>query len=852
MKSSHFSTVFGIAIFLCLTCILADSKKPETADRKVLFDFMKSTEEISAMVQQWKTIEWTVGKNNRPVFEPHPEGGVRLELQPKNFNTGEYEAPNVQFDFDTPQDWSHYNFLVIRLLNPTSETNYLRVDLYCPENYAVQVCPIPPGDWYDLRIPMSRFVNYRNPLNPHKVTAIALLQRDLTRLIPFRIASICLEEVVPPLQRTEFPGLQAWFFPGNDTISKTGFHTISADDPKWESGKAEITTDSDFASASWDALWKGHATGKELTILKLPVPRPGKYQAAVIFRGKNKSLTDTFVKLGDSPFYRHIIASSYAEMRILSTTTDDLNIPLTIKQGRPDANWSISAVMLYPEESAEEILEQFVFPCLDDMMVTIREDRILIADETPVPDMETAAYDIYSDGFKDKLECAGNELFFAITPKTCIPHVTMTLDNIRDEKGNALPLNAVNLKSIMEYTATSGNGYKRLPRFCKLMFEHEVTFRNALPNWFLIEGTGLEGIIRGDIVMDTGTSIKRIPFQICARGKLIANPDMFYFLWYYPSNGDQEYREFSLLRDYGFNSIELPILNGRISQNPDGTFAYDMSPMIEYMRRYMKRSGLKGPMPMYLYNPLRTINNMLENKTFISSGPNLQRSIDAITELVRITEELRQKEGWPEFLYYAFDEIQNTEMAKAYHKAIRNLGVKVFTTSVGIYGSAALPSTDDEIDVYCYPNYPPQDRDAVKKAIKKQGKKYWGYSVDSGNPLATRFNWGVKLWHLGMTGYGCWHFGGSAMPSTLIGGGYRYGVAFYGPGRMMTTPSLFAIAQGMEDYNALKALENTIPDSALLKRFHEIAEKLLPCIPAELSTWYQEEGEAMFNELHKK
>ncbi|NMA21540.1 MAG: hypothetical protein GX927_13270, partial [Lentisphaerae bacterium] len=234
--------------------------EPQVVDSRLLFDFTTLT---AQSLEEWHYVPWGEAVN-RAHLTKDAKRGAKIVFPQKDYAHGAYPAPNVVFDFKEPQNWSKYNFLVVKLFNPMDENMPLWIDIYSTDNPdgAAIFNKIPAGE-YELRIPLSRYINFRRPLNIKQVNRFCFIQRDIQRDIPFFIHSVRLEAVRAPEQRYDFPGLAAWQFTTDKTRAKRGFQAVTAPDAMW-SGAPVTIKDNPYLcrfGKKFDPIWWSSASG---------------------------------------------------------------------------------------------------------------------------------------------------------------------------------------------------------------------------------------------------------------------------------------------------------------------------------------------------------------------------------------------------------------------------------------------------------------------------------------------------------------------------------------------------------------------------------------------------------------
>lgn len=215
-----------------------------------------------------------------------------------------------------------------------------------------------------------------------------------------------------------------------------------------------------------------------------------------------------------------------------------------------------------------------------------------------------------------------------------------------------------------------------------------------------------------------------------------------------------------------------------------------------------------------------------------------------ITALVKTIETERQKRGWPEFLYYPYDEPQTDPAAVNFMvkvlKACKAAGVRTYVT--------ADPTHDHYdpmrpyVDVWCTQPFAP-DRETVLADTKKRGVEYWCYPNHVGGendhtPVSgARMTYGFGFWRSGFRTLIPWIYSNSSGDRfNYLDAGY---MDFFNRQEPDGTPMPVALweayREGYDDYRYIFTLEELIKEArqsgkAQVKDLAEAADKDLQSI----------------------
>ena len=854
MKHFCIQLICCLSIVLILACFADDLTESR---RKVLFDFTHGTP--GTVVPGWEHLQWIDGKENAAEFV-YGEGSAHLHLQPYNLETRVYYAPNRHWDFPQPQDWTDYNFLELDVNNPTTETNSLRIDIYslATKREAAVTVQIPAGDSRTL-VPLAFFAKFREPANLRQVTRLSLLRRELTRPIDFAFRSISLVKLQPKARSYQLDGGMAWQFGRQGQELQPGMTLVTPDSPFWKYGTVAAFDEKNPILRKYGPLAVSGVCGGMRTqsstdeaLLELPVPQPGDYRVVILIHGHGKNSYDTRITFSDGKSRRIVVGNSYAEYFFTDVHSDGAAIPLKLNSGGKLGPWCLTAVVILPISKADALMQSFVWPMIEDVMVAPWELRSMASEIVTEDSRLLLQHDIYREDAVQvgELKGRGRQLIFSICSPKDTGDVRITLADSKGPDGQDVG-DHLTLTAALDYTLGKGMTYQRFPRHFRRLSDGWLSLRGGHRQFFAIEApTAPRGNYSGRIRVSGIEGLTEIPFTFEVHA-LQTSPDYNTFLFYYPSDRDRENLE--CMKEAGFSSVELPV-RGRIVTQPDGTMDYEAGGMDSFMATYMK-TGFKGRVvPLYLYNPFTTMNKKLGGQSYLQGSEQMKASADHLVKVVQAVEKRAVKHPeWPQFAYYPFDEYTGPDYVAYFHRRLRSLGVETFSTSVGGYGRGLNLSPQDGISIACFPGRLLEDIagwQRVRKQADELNIQLYGYTMSGPEPVCQRFVWGLRAWEMGMKGFGAWHFeSGLFSTSEVVRGEYSYNYAAAGPGSVMRTTALFGASEGMMDYAALQEAErrHLVPEQ--LEALREASRSLRTASKDKLLPWYRTEGEALLESV---
>ncbi|MBP5640347.1 MAG: hypothetical protein J6X55_12755 [Victivallales bacterium] len=841
MKLSRIHLACCLSIVVFLACFADDMKE---SHRTVLFDFTHG--KPGAAVPGWEHLKWIADKENEADFT-YGEGSALLHLQPYNLETQVYYAPNRHWDFPQPQDWTDYNFLELDVTNPATETNSLRIDLYTvgTKRDAAVTVQIPAGDSRTL-VPLAFFAKFREPANLRQVTRISLLRRELTRPIDFAFRKISLVKLQPKSRSYQLDGGLAWQFGKSGQQLQPGLTLVTPDSSFWKSGNVKAIDEKNPRLCTYGPLAVSGIFSQDDALLELPVPQPGDYRVVILIHGIPSNIFDTRVAFSNGTARHIVVGNSYAEYLFTDVHTDGTSIPLTLTHGELGP-WGLTAAVILPIDKADTLMQSFVWPMIEDIMVAPWEIRSMASEIITQDEQLLLQHDIYrEDSIQvDNLHGIGRQLIFSICPAKDTGDVRIALADCKGPNGQDAS-RLLSLTAALDYTLGKGMTYRRFPRHFR-DFDEWLSLRGGRRQFFAIEApTAPSGTYSGHIDIAGIEGLKTIPFTFEVHA-LRTSPDYNTFLYYYPSKQDR--LNLACMKEAGFSSVELPVL-GRILTLPDGTMDYDASGMESFMLNYMK-TGFKGRfVPLYLFNPFTTMNRKLGGKNYLEGAEQMEVSANHLVKVVQAVEKTVAKHPeWPKFAYYPFDEYSAPDYVAYFHRRLRSLGVETFSTSVGRYGRGLNLSPQDGLSIACFPGQSfdnPAEWERLRQQADELKVQIYGYTMSGPEPICQRFIWGLRAWEMGMTGFGAWHFnGGMFSTSEIVRGEYSYNFAVFGPGSIMRTIALFGASDGMMDYAALQEAERRGLATGQIEALRKASQRLRTVSKDKLLAWYLSEGEVL-------
>lgn len=814
--------------------------KDNTVSSVTLFDFVQNPN-----VDGWTSQEWIKGKINTPRIQFDKERGLHLTFPQENVNDRSFRAPNINYRWQKAQDWSKFNFLVVDIYNPSGESDRMDIDLVT-ENGTREVSHhkifVPSQQQIQLKIPLSSYQSWKlSPANLKKVRQLNLIRRAPPRELNFYIRSIKLLKLNAPERKYQFDGLKAWQFGSKKRVLKEGFEMITPDSPFWSQGKRIAVETRPPENA--DCLWNSIIAGKEPAEISLLVDEDGEYMVFVLLQGRSIFRYDTVIKVGSSKEYRHIIGNAYPEYRLLKTASQNRRIKVALRSGSPDFQWGITAVVTMPIKDADMLLEKFVWPAYDDMVIAPWKLRAFLP-EKQLSDAEgITAWDFYDRTYS----------------KTAVLE-SRTFSYLPQENGSvriSCP-KGYQVKRAFNYTRGTYDGYVRQPRFFGTV-KDEFSVRKGMREHFVLVPPAdvPQGKLTGELKISTSEGKElTVPFAVDNSRISEENVKINYFLYYYPfqftgsaesvkAQRIQEHDELVFMHAQGFKSLQVPMVAA--IKKKDGKLIYNFSAIINFMKRYHKIGfDTSIPVALYLYNQLHTINQHVGGKKYLYSGEKLERSVQEVQEFIKQADAALKKESFcPPAAWYPFDEFGNYPYVSRMHRAIREAGGMTYSTSVGRYGNGYEVSVNDGLSIYCYPRMSRNVNTAkLREDIKKINAHFWRYTIESSDPLMERYSWGLASWHMGVTGHGAWHFGPHRISlSELQKGSYYYSYGIYGAGEVMPGLSMLAVRDAMQDYAALSMLEKSGKARELLNSLRQDIDQLGPApTEQEVRNWFNNGG----------
>ena len=838
-----------IAFLFCLSFVLLAWSQNNVAKSATLFDFVKNPN-----VKNWTTQEWIKGKINTPKISFDKEKGLHLTFPQENVNDHSYRAPNLNYKFNTPQDWSNHNFLAVDIYNPSGESDRMDIDLVT-ENGTKEVSHhkmfVPAQQQIQLKIPLRNYQNWKlSPANLKKVKQLNLIRRAPPRELNFYIKNIKLLKLNAPLRQYNFAEIQAWQFGDEKRTVKKGFSLITPKSKIWNN--APVTAIKNPTPQNSDVLWNSMITGKKPTKITFNVKNDDEYLVFALMQGRTAFCYDTIIKVENSKEYRHIIGNAYPEYRLFNVKSKNKQINVFLKSGDKNFQWTITALVIVPKKQAENLMGKFVWPAVDDMFIGPWDLRAFLQEKTTPNNDQIAAWDFYCKSYSNVKVLTSKT--FSYLPKTN-GNISITCPP------------GYKVKRALNYTRATYDGYIRQPRFFSTV-KDEFSVRKGFREHFLLEipKNDPKGKLKGKIIIKESDKEKLvINFSLDNNILPHKNLGINYFLYYYPfqftgpaesikAQKIQENAELAFMKEQGFSSLQVPMVAG--IKKKDGKLYYNFSPIITFLKKYHKAGfDTSIPIPLYLYSQIHTINKHIGKQKYLYSGKNLELSIKAIQDFVKQADAAIKKNKFaPPVAWYPFDEFGNYPYVSKMHRAIQEVGGLTYSTSVGRYGNGYNISKQDGLTIYCYPRMSTNVNIAkLKNDIKKIGSHFWRYTIESNEPLLERYSWGIASYFMGVTGHGSWHFGPHRPSlSELQKGSYYYAYGIYGNNEVMSSIAMYAVNDAMQDYTALKILEKSNKGKELFDSLHKDANKLgASPTEQEVRNWFNNGGKEKLEKLRK-
>lgn len=214
-------------------------------------------------------------------------------------------------------------------------------------------------------------------------------------------------------------------------------------------------------------------------------------------------------------------------------------------------------------------------------------------------------------------------------------------------------------------------------------------------------------------------------------------------------------RDLQDLRDHGLNGFAFSLLRGMASTDASAAPVIDVEtdPVtvnLGYVQWVIDRinevGGFEGPLPLYIRSAWM---------------PDREDRERIIQQAARVIEDERIRRGWPELLYYAWDEPfrepEISEAAEPYRALSEVEGIRTYCT---VSDEAGI-KLDPWLDVRCHATslgcgyqWP-----EVYDAAMESGDEYWWYSNCTREfPAVMRFKAGFHHWKSRATGQTYWNY----------------------------------------------------------------------------------------------
>jgi hypothetical protein len=436
---------------------------------------------------------------------------------------------------------------------------------------------------------------------------------------------------------------------------------------------------------------------------------------------------------------------------------------------------------------------------------------------------------------------------FAVYPMKNLGDVSVTVSDLRAAGGGAILSAAVEVAVVRymeEMTDDNEYHYAVTPRVIQPRNPMPVPGDVATRWWLTIRAPG--DAAPGDYVgrisfaprmaraATLELEVKVLPIKLgptpITAGLYHCDRTYWYIYWWRRCFGEgdgwlrretmgHERDDMELLKEFGLNSLSFCDDNRGMTWDGNRWVFPEDDRFTAWMDLY-KQEGM-GPMPWYgfcgisqdyLTNGLFTKGRRLE--------PFTQEWEKAYRSLIDQTEEIRQRRGWPEVIYYLSDELSNrgkeaAEQGRRFVELTRDMmGIRTIASMNGPPESVLLPGLKIAMPNHAYPI-----NDVTVAEVRKNGDDLWIYNT--GN---SRVMWGLYLWRMGAKGRFQWyHRYAIGEPWNAFDGDNKFSVTWVTPGKPLPTPELWAIREGLDDLRYLTALENTV--SAAMKAESPAAHK---------------------------
>lgn len=291
---------------------------------------------------------------------------------------------------------------------------------------------------------------------------------------------------------------------------------------------------------------------------------------------------------------------------------------------------------------------------------------------------------------------------------------------------------------------------------------------------------------------------------------------------YFRNKADMEHAD---MVAHGTRNVTLS--SGGQAADAQGNFNFNWDLLAEKLALWEKY-GFKGPIVMSI--PTGLVYRKYMNEIYGSHLLNIKTPPRAfgleLTAMVKAIETERKKRGWPEFLYYPYDEPGRDSVAIKFMvtvlKACKAAGVRTYST--------ANPTTKQfqpfrpYVNIWCCQPYNP-DRETVIADMKSNKNEYWCYpnhvagENDHTPVTGARMTYGYGFWRSGFVALIPWIYSASTGdPFNYLDGRT---MDFFNRSEPDGTPIPCTLwegyREGYDDYRYIYTLEQMIAEANINK-----------------------------------
>jgi len=603
---------------------------------------------------------------------------------------------------------------------------------------------------------------------------------------------------------------------------------------------------------------------------------------------------------GDSLFEKYVLP--YYQIINTNTENEVEGIKIEFSKVVP-----VNGILIYPEENKEELSEKikeilnFSKKYVDEkvkweiekrqnsVLGRYKEDFLLYPvpyykkiSPYSIPDEKEINTPIKRFSAKGQIVV----LSFGLLPLKDLKEVDINISDLISESGDRISKENISVYicrytpkkllpdkySIEEWYATK---YKKMDLSSGIARKF-IIFINKIPE------NKKEGNYKGEIIVKTEKTIKKLPLELKILPFKLDEPDIYFGMYTkYPMTPlfrslrteEEKIIKFSdslmrnilkEMKEIGFNwaCIEMPWYPFKILEN-DKIEPTSVLPRWEKILSFYKEYFPKAPFILYTRIvprlPLEPTEEEWRKKGFSEEvKKNMKLMIEYLSNYYK--EDMKERE----IAIYISDELSNRgleggkfgeQLASLYKECTKNTNLKLFASMNGIPEHLMIPYLDYSVINYEFPI----TEETIKK-IKKSGGKLCFYNIGS-----NRFSYGYYIFKTHPFGRLQWNFGPEHnvfynIPSLPTLGHLRYSLMLDSDFKIGKRMDVLSMAEGVIDYRYCLTLKNLIDknkdtDNKKLKETINKAEDFLNYITNSIKTdmrYYAKETEPWSDEICEK